>query len=100
MLVPKNQSENDVESRGEQKNRENSILFKVTFGITILNSKLFMQEFLKLINELYKRNLELLALTERKKKEEEERKLKEQEELKKRKMKTVVKLGKEDSKRE
>jgi hypothetical protein len=35
------------------KNYENWVLDNVTFGITILNSDIFMQHFIKLMNELY-----------------------------------------------
>ena len=96
LMVPKNQSENDVESRSEFKDYENYILSNVTFGITILNSKLFMQHFLKLINELYARHLDQLAQTERKRKEEEDKRQKEIDDIRKKKFKsTIAKLGRE-----
>lgn len=61
LMLPKNQSENDVQSMNDFKDYENFILDNVTFGITIVNSDIFMPHFLKLMNDLYSKHIEKLA---------------------------------------
>ena len=77
-----NQSENDLESNRGLLAYETQVLKKVTFGVTLLNAKHMQskQAFLSLVQDMYNKYKEHLALIEKKKREAEEKRLKELEE--------------------
>lgn len=61
MLIPRNNSEGDVESKGDFLEYENLVLKKVTYGVVILNSNYCKKDFLELVRKLYKKHIDHLA---------------------------------------
>jgi len=83
------QSENDIESHAEIKDRENFLVSNVTFGITILRSRHFEPPFIRLMSDLYHQE-------ERRRKEEEEERRRKEEELKRKQKEEEERKRKEE----